>query len=477
MNYQELDLVTDNELMAALYGTENSQQWSANYGIDLFDGLVNMYVNDSVRERDNREYRNLTSSLTYSRTIFRNTEFSMTYSRSINENSEDYHIEDNYIENILSMSVSIPLENDSAYTGNFQTSDRSGSTLIQTLSNDALMENEFIVVDGSVTSTLNGVDSSFGLSSNYLFSNGKYQSDGYFSYDSNQEKLANINLSTTLVSDWKNLYFTDDTDSESYIIVKNTGDDEAASRVETGQVVLRSDNSTRAVPVYNEDTLITVPEYTTYQYSVDNEVSGYSSAKQNRGTDFSFPGTLNVIENKTQKVISFMTYFENMNEDSLNDIECLGDGCVNISRIGDGIYSVTVYEDTDYKIVSNGEYCLVSRDDLNYYQGKSRCFPKVIDDPMSGLEIVKLGDENEEVTYVYLGKLNKDVPKYLESKLSNEGMKLVKYEFGKDNEFLFISVPRNKLNELELYVNSSVWSEIEKYATQSYDFEGYSYVY
>ncbi len=172
-----------------------------------------------------------------------------------------------------------------------------------------------------------------------------------------------------------------------------------------------------------------------------------------------------------------MTYFENFKEESINNIECRGGGCVNVSRIGDGIYSISVIEDEDYKIVSNGEYCLVNRVDLDYYQGRSRCFPKVIEDTETGLQLVSLDINSKNKRYAYLGKVNKEIPEELTEKLDEQGIEVIMYEFGKGNDFLFVGLPKDYDTKLESYVNTEVWSEIESYAISDYELEGYTYVY
>ncbi|EHK2889303.1 CS1-pili formation C-terminal domain-containing protein, partial [Vibrio parahaemolyticus] len=203
----------------------------------------------------------------------------------------------------------------------------------------------------------------------------------------------------------------------------------------------------------------------------------FRSSKNTKGVDFSYPGTLRIVDNTTKRIVSFMTYFENIEDQSINDIKCLGTGCVNVSRIGDGIYSISVIENDDYKIVSNGEYCLVNRADLQYYHGRSRCFPKVIEDDDTGLQLVKLETDSNFTRYAYLGKINKPIPEKLREQFERNGLKLIKYEFGKDNEFLFVGLPPNYKDNLELYVNNEIWSEIETYAISDYELEGYSYVY
>lgn len=478
VDYQKFDNNSEDNLMSALYGVDSYQQWSANYGFDLFDGNLNFYINDMYRLDDTLSFRNLNSSISYSKTIFGDIDWSLNYTNSMNTDTKITNYENKFEENSISMNFIIPLNNDGTrFTSNFQYSDRARSTFVNTLDSESIYEENGLTVDGSLSSTINGNNSQYGLSANYRKNSNYYTSDGYFNYDSENKSLANINLSSTMVSDWSDIYFSGNESAESYIIIKNDSEDQDQD-LENGQVMIKTNNATTLTsPVFNRDTLISLDEYTSYKFTLDHNVYGYSSDKKIQGKDFSYPGTLRVIDDNPQKVISFMTYFENIDKESVNDVRCVGSGCLNISKLGDGIYSVTVLEHSDYKVVSNGAYCLVNRKDLEYYAGKSRCFPKIIEDDESGLQLADIGNEDDGKRYVYLGKINSELPGQLLDKLQVMGVEVVKYEFGQNNEFLFVSVPEKDEDKFDLYASSELWSELEKYATSNYEFEGYSYVY
>ncbi|TCN88487.1 TcfC/CooC/PapC-like putative outer membrane usher protein in CS1 pili formation [Vibrio crassostreae] len=480
INYQELNLYDDFDFMAALYGVENYHQWSMSYGFPLFDGNVNFYINDMVRQNvknTGRQFENVSSSLSYNRIILDRVTLTLSLGYNKNSNVDQITLNNNdYDDTSIGIRLDIPLSNDIKFSSDFFQSKNAGQKLVNTVSANSIYNDENMNLNGSLSSNLNGEDSSYRFSTDYIQKNEKYKSDGYLTYDTNGDRLANFNASTTFVSDWGDSYLTSNNNSNSYIIVTNDNSQDINKKNEIGQMSIKSNTTTYSYPLYTGATVLPIKEYNSYRYSVDNEVAGFISSNKLQGTSFSYPGTLNVINNDVKKVISFMTYFENFNKESLNNIECVGDGCVDVSRIGDGIYSITVVENDSYKIVSNGQHCLVNKNDLQYYNGRSRCFPKVVEDDNSGLQIVEVGIDNNKDTYAYLGKLTRPIPERLKRKLNDLGIDIIKYEFGENKEFLFVRFLDNPSN-LDLYVDNEVWSEIESYAVTDYELEGYSYVY
>jgi hypothetical protein len=190
---------------------------------------------------------------------------------------------------------------------------------------------------------------------------------------------------------------------------------------------------------------------------------------------FTYPGTLGVMNSNLKKVISFVTYFEDFNEDSLNNIECKGTGCVNTTRVGDGIYSISVYEGHDYKIVSNNEFCLIDEGYLVENEGKSKCFPQVEEDGSSGLQIVKGGLGESDETIIYFGYVN-ELPSTLLEEIRLQGIEPIQYEFGKGNMYLFGRLKDKNTVSLNQLASLDTIQDIINYANNADKFHQYSKV-
>ncbi|EHK2889679.1 TcfC E-set like domain-containing protein, partial [Vibrio parahaemolyticus] len=249
LDYQELNSTKDYGYMAALYGDRSFRQWSGSYGFQLLDGSFSLYVNDSIRDYEDRDFRSLSSGISYSRYIFGRTSLSLNFSHNINTDVDQLGLESTYSENVFGINLQIPLSDELDYSSNYQYSDSPNSTLTNTLHDNSLYHDETILVGGSVSSTVNGSNSIYGVSANYRQNERKYKSDGYFSYDMNQEKLANLNASTTIVSDWNDVYFVSDDSSSSYMIITNSNDDSDDKAEQSGQVLVKTSSGASSRPV------------------------------------------------------------------------------------------------------------------------------------------------------------------------------------------------------------------------------------
>ncbi len=185
-------------------------------------------------------------------------------------------------------------------------------------------------------------------------------------------------LSNTQVVTTNNVSFTDQAAS-SYLLIDVESEQNIDSSLEKGTFTLkkeRHDNS--KLMVYEDSTLIPLQDYTSYQAYFDAESVDFYNSGDNRVQAFSYPGTLNRINPKINRVVSFISTFKDFNDAPVSQLQCEGAGCLSVSEVVDDVYRVSVLEGLAFKISSGQQLCfipqeLTATDKLNF--GVNYCLP------------------------------------------------------------------------------------------------------
>ncbi|MDF4647572.1 CS1-pili formation C-terminal domain-containing protein, partial [Vibrio parahaemolyticus] len=89
----------------------------------------------------------------------------------------------------------------------------------------------------------------------------------------------------------------------------------------------------------------------------------------------------------------------------IEDIKCVGDGCIEVEKLTDGVFKVSVVVGADYQLVSNAQTCLTPTLDRKTSQivnlGMNYCLPGIDNDSiqLAALQSATIGDDN----YYFVG--------------------------------------------------------------------------
>ena len=476
LDYQDYDgskkhsVTETSPLLRAVYGSESFDQTTLSYSLPILGSNIGFYGSrvhyDGSANSGGFESTNL--ALNYNTTIFRNVQLNLGFSRTLNDNANQR----SDVDDIYSASVTIPLgDSHTAYSSGFDSSSRTGQRLVNSLLYD---KDEIALIDGidtsgnaSINHYIDGRQSEVSLNGRINMSNDKFNSSAYANVSNNSDTNLSFSAESTSIITKDNVYQTKE-NSESYVIVEseargfNSNKDDKDFGVLDTQVNSGYHSST---PIDSKTRVVGLKEFSTYKFQVDNEISGYKSSKSNHDTKsemFTYPGSVHKVSNKVEPIVTFLSYFEDFNNKPLNDVKCIGDGCVSVGRVGDGIYSISLVKDKPFKVASDGEFCFVEPADVGSNGVMTKCFPK-IETLDNGMQLVSSGLGSQEDRIYYLGVLEEALPDTLLSESRDAQIEYIQYNFA-NNVHLFAKSEADLNDDESFYiVNKQVFEDIQNY--------------
>ncbi len=463
-------------LQMAVYGAESYDQTTVSYSLPIMSSNINFY-GSRVRHDglgDNSGFESQNYAVNYYTTIFKNMQLSLGFSRTLNDNPN----QSSDIDDIYSASISIPLgDHHTTYSSGIDSSTRTGQRLVNSLTYD---EDDIALIDGidtrgnaSINNYIDGKQSEVSLNGRLNMSNDKFNSSVYANLSNYSNTNVSINAETTSVITKDDIYQTKE-NSKAYVVVESeaSGVDTNKNDKEFGVLDTQVNSGYHTnTPIDSEERIVGLNEFSSYKFQVDNEISGFKSSKSNHDVKsemFTYPGSVHKISNKVEPIVTFLSYFEDFNRKPLNDVKCIGDGCVSVGRVGDGIYSISLVKDKPFKVASDGEYCFVDTETVEDSGVMTKCFPK-IKTLENGMQLVSSGFGNGEDKIYYLGILEGELPESILAKSRNAEIEYIEYNFA-NNIHLFakseVDVREDKSFEI---VSKRIFDDIQNYVRNRSD--------
>ncbi|HIF9203964.1 TPA: CS1-pili formation C-terminal domain-containing protein [Photobacterium damselae] len=456
VDLDEFDRLSD--LTIVRYGENAYKQSTLSYTFPFFDSYVSLYASKYKKEIDNDAGKIETNNLSvnYQKNIYKNVTLNLDYG---------FNSSEGYDEHTLGASVNIPLNDTFDYTSSVEYSSIGGTRFDNTLdfSSELDVDDFSISNNAYITESLDDINSQVLIGASSNVSNDYFSGNSFVSVSNDGYRNITMNANTSSILTEGNIYFTKES-AESYVILDNDGST-LKNKDDLGLIDLHKNSSYRQrQTIKGNYTVVPIEEYSDYEISIDNEVSGYKSINKLGSNDiFSYPGTIKKINNKVQEVVTFLTYFEDFNSEPLNDIKCKGNGCLSVDKVGDGIYNISVIKENDFKLTSNNQICLIDNDVVNHNKDASKCFPSIAEQP-NGLQLVTRGfNQNEDEVVYYIGVKDDVIPKELSARIENMNIRIVEYEFN-EKTHLFVKVNKNTKSNLTASTFDLI-SQVQKYAS------------
>ncbi|UKA11863.1 CS1-pili formation C-terminal domain-containing protein [Photobacterium damselae] len=329
----------------------------------------------------------------------------------------------------ISLMVNVPFGSDIDYMSSISSSDHYGEQIENSITKNNIVKNDRI-------------ESSLYVKQNYYGHNSVYSIGGSLSYLDDNHMM---NIYTDLSDDGDYSFTLNGTSSlnfsNSEIEFNNNNNYDSVLKVNLdknlkrnyGKITLKnvSDGTKSTYDLYNKNS-IPLMSYKQYEVYFDTELEDYIIKGNPTFSFFSLPGKISQHDLSVHKIKSFIVSLEDFDGNNIDSPKCIGDGCNGIEEVGDGVYSISLISDLDYKVTSNDEVCLLPNniDNLQQNLGIRKCFPKI--DDLNGRMIVKskLGDESEN--YEYIGMINNNM---VNSELKkNSSIKMVSVD---NNTYIF----------------------------------------
>ncbi|MFS1431087.1 TcfC E-set like domain-containing protein [Vibrio lentus] len=253
----------------------------------------------------------------------------------------------------------------------------------------------------------------------------------------------NAGLSSTQIITGDGIYITERA-SSAYTLV-DVDDHQLSGQDfdEKGYFTLNKDGGSNSkFLVYDNETVIPLNSYSEYQAKFDSQSVDLYNSGDSQISVFSHPGTVAAISPKVSRVVSFVSAFNDLSETPISDIECRGEGCIEVNEMTDGVFRVTVLEGLNFELTSDENQCLLpyefsSTNQMNF--GQNYCLPTV-----EGNEIylVNVGEQQLQAMFLGAYQSSSELKKAV-NKLESFGYQVIQKSIG---EFQAIYIARVSLD-------------------------------
>ncbi|HIF9201258.1 TPA: CS1-pili formation C-terminal domain-containing protein [Photobacterium damselae] len=191
---------------------------------------------------------------------------------------------------------------------------------------------------------------------NGQYDNSKLSSNVYAYAESSGTRNINIGLSSSQIFDGDELYFSSEK-NDSYVVIH--ADNHGDSDTHRGLLTISGDNgSLYNMNIDQNQSVVGVKNYKDYDIKLDTDSSNYIQASPSDREGFSYPGSVITVSSSLTRIKTFITSFEDISKNAINNIECIGDGCIGIETLADGVFKVHVVSGSDFELVSNNQTCV-----------------------------------------------------------------------------------------------------------------------
>lgn len=291
---------------------------------------------------------------------------------------DEFYNEDEWYVNVL---WSVPLG--SEWTANSSTSlsgqgvDEFRNSVVKSTSGEDYYANSEIGVAYVGNSSPQEMTTDVSFSGGYT-SDG-FNSDTYAYAKSDGTRSLNLGLSSSQVFDGEKLHFSSER-SDAYIVVNADNNNDPDSHLGL-LTIARDGDISHNKNVDAPQTVIGVENYTQYQVKLDTSSSNYLVNGQSNTQEYTFPGSVVPLNVDLTKIKTFITSFENIQGQQVDDVRCVGDGCIEVESLTEGVFKVSVIVGADYQLVSNTQTCLTPTLDRATSQvvniGENYCLPGI----------------------------------------------------------------------------------------------------
>lgn len=261
--------------------------------------------------------------------------------------------------------------------------------------------------------------------------------------------------------------------ADSYLLVTNSGDqspslDKGGDKFLTTAQLKENNESDGRLVIDKTQVVYPLERYKEYQVKVDDSSSDY----HNRGERFvqgsSFPGTALRLNVDNREVRSYISVFSSIEGGPIDDVTCVGDGCVSVETLAEGVFKFRVSKGLPFQLrTSLDQRCFIPSPNSTAHQnlGQNFCMPQF--DNEDGLQVTQGSDGQH---YYYAGEFAtlKPLTSYSQAlSAQNPEIELVKKHIGK-RTFLFIRSPLRLSQEEMSMVRALSAYALEEQSNPSY---------
>ncbi|MCR9352121.1 CS1-pili formation C-terminal domain-containing protein [Vibrio alginolyticus] len=283
------------------------------------------------------------------------------------------------------------------------------------------------------------------------YQNDQWRGSAMIYADTDSEYNGYADMQTTTVLSGGDLYQSRK-QADSYLLVTNSGDqspslDKGGDKFLT-TVQLKENNESGGRLVIDKTQVVhPLNSYKEYQVTVDDSSSDY----HNRGERFvqgsSFPGTALRLNVDNREVRSYISVFSSVEGLPIDEVTCVGDGCVSVETLTEGVFKFRVSKGLPFQLkTSLNQRCFIPSPSSTAHQnlGQNFCMPQF--ESVDGLQVTQ-GEDGQHYYYVGEFATLEQLSSYSQAlSEQNPDIELVKKHIGK-RTFLFIRSPQRLTQE------------------------------
>ncbi|TNZ86774.1 hypothetical protein CGK40_24305 [Vibrio parahaemolyticus] len=285
---------------------------------------------------------------------------------------------------------------------------------------------------------------------------GGYQNDQwrgsamvYADTDSEYNGYADMQTTTILSGgDW----FQARKRADSYLLVSNRGEqgaslDNGGDKFLTTAQLKENDESDGRLVIDKARVVHPLDNYKEYQVTLDDSSSDYHNRGERLVQGSSFPGTALRLNVDNREVRSYISVFSSIEGQPIDEVSCVGDGCVSTERLTEGVFKFRVSKGLPFQLkTSLNQRCFIPSPNATVHQnlGQNFCMPQF--DSMDGLQVTQ---GHDGLHYYYAGEFATLEPLTSYSQAlseQNPDIELVEKHIG-ERTFLFIRTPQRLTQE------------------------------
>ncbi len=434
VSYEELDNDKGDSVATHMYGFSDYSRWSVNSSYSLSGGrsLYAIYTRSDERVLVNKwgGYGNydLNSNLV---SIGYSTPAILKSRLSINVDYSD--ADDDTSINLL---WSVPLSDSVEAITSVTTDPDRLSQLRTSLRKNDLIESDDVRTSMEVANTYNR-DMNDMYQEATLSANGSnaYARGNALVYTSTQDSTIGINagLSSTQIVTSDGVRLTKDK-AEAFAVIDvediRASEESDNQGEEKGYLTLARDGKTNSKSiVYDNERIVPLRNYHQYDVNFDAQSVDLYNSGESTKTDYTHPGTVFNLQPKVSRVVSFVSAFNDISDQPIDRVTCVGDGCIEVNEMADSVYRVTVLEGLNFELYSDKGQCLLpyefsSTSQLNF--GQNYCLPIADNNQVQQIDV-----DNEILSAIFLGAFEEsDQLSSSVEKLKLLGYQVVQKEIG-----------------------------------------------
>ena len=281
----------------------------------------------------------------------------------------------------------------------------------------------------------------------------QYATMNMSAYVSNNDNNMGVSggLSSTQVITKDDIYITNK-ESLSYAVIdiEENNINEAVQNDAKGYLSLHKNGSrTNKNILYKDEAVVPLSEYDEYAVKFDAESVDLYNSGEHQLKVFSHPGTVATMSPKVSRVVSFITSFNDLSEQPVDDVLCVGEGCLNVSEIEDGVYRITVLDGIDFELTSNSNSCLLpyeftTTNQMNF--GENYCLPLANMNSSEEPQLIDIDDSKLKAIFLGAYEQTSEVDGAIED-LKSVGYRVIEKRVGNLKAIYIAQIP-SKMKEL-----------------------------